>query len=172
MVRRLIIVLLASLLHGEGLQIEDFESPFVQEVRNDQNRTLRYEGRVCFQAPNLTHWIYTKPVLKEVLLIGQKLIVLEPELEQVTTTKLKEEHNVLALLQRAHPIAPNRYQLSYKGYTFQIATDNNGTIRQISYQDELANQVTIRFTRPVQNGGLSQDCFKMEIPAHFDRVYR
>ena len=98
----------AALAYG-GIVVESFEADFDQKVRNDQNRTLHYRGKVFFQAPNLTLWRYDAPVQKQILADGQRVMVIEPELEQVTITKLKESQNIFSLLQSAKRSGPNRY---------------------------------------------------------------
>ncbi|MRJ03097.1 MAG: outer membrane lipoprotein chaperone LolA [Epsilonproteobacteria bacterium] len=171
--RALIALLALSLLlwGGRGLDVRTFSSDFVQKVRNDQNRTIEYRGTVYFQAPNLTHWIYREPIEKEILFDGRRLIMVEPQLEQVTITSLKREENILALLQRAREVEPGIYHLELNGKEFQIETGKGGKIERILYRDDLGNDVEITFLNPKQNGELSPSLFQIEIPPSYDRIY-
>jgi outer membrane lipoprotein carrier protein len=154
-----------------NLDLHSFSSPFEQKVTDDQNKTIRYEGEVYFLAPNLTKWVYKKPIKKTILFDGHNLILIEPELEQVTITDFKKEQNLLSLLKKAKPCGKDRYCLSIDKKEFTVFV-KNGTITRIEYKDELANSVEIRFLDPKQNLKIDEKIFEVKIPAGYDRIYR
>ncbi len=170
MSRLLTLLLFITSLYAD-LQVDSFVSTFKQKVVDDLNKTLVYEGIVYFQAPNLTKWVYQKPLPKTILFDGQNLIVIEPELEQVTITDFKKEQNLLALLKKAKPCGKDRYCLTIEKKDFFIVT-KNGTIKQIFYTDDLANEVVIDFLDPMQNMKVEDKVFEVKIPKGYDRIYR
>jgi len=166
------ILLIFALSLLADLDIESFQAKFRQKIRDDQNTTLVYTGTVHYLSPNLTLWRYETPVEKSVLVDGQKVIVIEPELEQITITRLTKDQNIISLLKNARKIGPTTYKLTVKKRDFFIHADKNGTIRLISFKDDLSNEVEVEFFDIKQNQQIEQKAFEVEIPAHYDRIYR
>ncbi len=153
------------------INIHSFQSPFIQKITNDQNKTILYKGEVYFQSPNLTLWRYEKPIKKTILFDGSRLILIEPELEQATITKFKKEQNLLSLLQKAKKIDNDLYAVDLNKKRFLIHT-RKGKIVKVEYNDELANHVVIEFLKPKQNIKISQQIFEVSIPKEYDLIYQ
>ena len=166
-----LLIVFSTLVHA-ALKVDSFKSKFVQQITDDQNKTIRYEGELIFKAPNLTLWRYVKPIRKSVVIDGSKMILVEPELEQVTISDFDKKQNLITLLKRAKKIGKNRYLVTVEKRDFYIVTDDKGIIRSIRYKDDLANDVKIDFLDPKQNVEVDGSVFEIKIPANYDRIYR
>ena len=153
-------------------KIENFrtiQSDFTQKVTNEQNKTITYEGQFYATQDKKALWIYEKPVAKKIYFNGNKVVILEPELEQAIITTLENTPNIALLLQEAKEISPNRYSTKYMETTYTIYASNQ-TIERISYHDKLDNSVEISFTNQSTNLFLDDALFQVDIPKGYDIV--
>ena len=160
---------LASQLLAQ-INITTFQSAFVQTVTNDQNKTLRYEGKLYFKQPGHLLWIYTKPIKKRIYIHNNKVTVIEPDLEQVVIKNM-EEKDLFTLLQKAEKIEKDHYILRQKDRTFHIYL-KNGVIKKVRYKDQFDNENVVLFEKPKQNRKIDENIFKVEIDPSYDVVYQ
>ncbi len=151
------------------INITTFASPFVQTIINDQNKTLRYEGVVYFKAPDKLLWIYTKPIQKSILFRNQKVLVVEPELEQATIKRVATK-NLFSILHKAKR-SGDHYTITYDKKHFYIYM-KKGVLKRVEYRDEFNNINKIFFTTPQQNTPLDSKLFEVTIDPSFDIIYQ
>ncbi len=158
----------SSTISANSLNIQTLESNFKQSITNDQNAKIIYTGKMyATQAKNQALWEYNTPIVKKIYYKEGKLIIIEPELEQVIYAKLNKIPNILKLLESAKKISENKLQTKFNAITYNITTDGN-KIEKISYTDEMQNSVVISFTDEKVNNPINSSRFAYTIPADYD----
>jgi outer membrane lipoprotein carrier protein len=170
MMKKTLLLSLALALHAQ-IAIKTLHSRFIQVVTDDQNSTLTYEGELLFKAPNLALWHYERPLKKTILIHGKRMVVVEPELEQVTYSQLKNERNLLKLMKKARKVGPDHYRMVVEHKEVDIFT-HNGILRRMEFEDDLGNNVVITFIDPKQNRELADSLFELRIPREYDTIVR
>ena len=162
-------VILAATLFAAPKDINSFNSKFEQTITDDNGKTILYKGELWAAKPQNALWVYQKPIQKSVYVSGQKIVVIEPSIEQVTLRRLDSEIDFLQIVQQAKRVDNDHYSATIKGQTYSI-TFKNDTLTSISYTDAFDNKVLIRFTAPVQNKSIETSRFKPMIPADYDII--
>jgi len=159
---------LSSTISANSLNIQTLESNFKQSITNDQNAKIIYTGKMyATQVKNQALWEYNTPIVKKIYYKDGKLVIVEPELEQVIYAKLNKVPNILKLLKSAKKISDNSLQTKFNAITYNITTDGN-KIENISYTDEMQNKVVISFTNEKVNSYINDTKFAYIIPADYD----
>ena len=160
----------SSALFASPLEaFKTIQSDFVQNVTNDQNKTIRYEGKFYATKDKKALWIYEKPVAKKIYFNDTKVVIIEPELEQAIITTLENTPNIAELIRQAKEIAPNRYQTTFMETTYTI-TATQTTIKNVVYNDKLDNHVEILFGDQSINLFLDDALFVPEVPVGYDYI--
>ena len=158
----------ASTISANSLNILTLESNFKQSITNDQNSKITYTGKMyATQTKNQALWEYNAPIVKKIYYKSGKLVIIEPELEQVIYAKLDKVPNILKLLKDAKQTDDNVLQTKFNGITYSIDTEGN-KIEKISYTDEMQNRVVISFTNEKVNNHISDSKFIYSIPEDYD----
>jgi outer membrane lipoprotein carrier protein len=169
-VRFLPLLLALSLsLIASPKEINTFNGKFVQTIIDDSGKKIIYTGELWASKPQNALWLYQKPIQKSVYINAQKITVIEPSIEQVTLRNLDSEIDFLTIIQKAKKIDENRYTATVKGQNYEI-TFKNDLLNTIRYADSFDNQVTIRFTDPIQNRSIDAGKFKPLIPSDYDVI--
>ena len=74
---------LTTLLFAKIEHFKTIQSDFTQKVTNDQNKTIIYQGTFFATNDKKALWIYEKPVAKKIYFNNTRVLIIEPELEQV-----------------------------------------------------------------------------------------
>jgi outer membrane lipoprotein carrier protein len=157
-----------STIFANTLNIQTLESNFKQKITNDQNAVITYQGKMyATQNQNQALWEYNSPIVKKIYYKGGKLVIIEPELEQVIYAKLDKVPNILKLLKSAKKISANTLQTKFNGLTYNITTAGN-KIQKISYTDEMHNRVVIEFSNEKVNSYIDNSRFVYVIPEDYD----
>lgn len=165
-----ILFCLSSILFAGSLEgFKTIQSDFTQNVTNDQNKTIHYEGKFYATKNKKALWVYHKPVAKKIYFNDTKVVIVEPELEQAIITTLENTPNIAQLMREAKEIAPNRYQTTFMETTYTINATQN-SIKSVVYKDKLDNHVEILFGEQSTNLFLDDTLFTPEIPAGYDRI--
>ena len=162
-------IFLTTLLFAKIDHFKTIQSDFTQKVTNDQNKTIVYEGTFYATDDNKALWIYEKPVSKKIYFNNTRVLIIEPELEQVIISTLENTPNLAQLLQDAKEISPNKYITKYQETTYTILAQK-GSIEKIIYHDKLDNAVEILFSNQSTNLFLDDELFRAEIPRGYDVV--
>lgn len=149
--------------------IDTFQADFTQSIINPSGKKIQYNGKVFIKKPLKILWKYNEPIEKNVYLIDSHVTIIEPELEQVIISTLKDEINILQILQNGKEITKNRYEsiIYNKSYIFSVQ-DNKLT--SIEYQDDVDNKVVITFNQIIQNKPIEDTIYKFHIPDEYDII--
>jgi outer membrane lipoprotein carrier protein len=143
---------------------------FEQTVQSlDANETLTYKGHVAVKLPDRAKWVYTDPLPKTICLDHDRAWVLEPELEQATIYRLGQTIPLLAILKKAEKVGDHRYKAHYDGIDYDITVDDALHIESVSYDDDLGNRVTMRFSH-LDTSPIDPKELACEIPEDYDII--
>lgn len=160
---------LTTLLFAKIEHFKTIQSDFTQKVTNDQNKTIIYQGLFYATNDKKALWIYEKPVAKKIYFNNTRVLIIEPELEQVIITTLENTPNIAQLLQEAKEVSPNKYITKYQETMYTILTQKE-SIEKVVYRDKLDNAVEIIFSNQSTNLFLDDELFRAEIPRGYDIV--
>ncbi len=76
------------------------KASFLQKVTNQQKKVIKYSGNLVIWK-NRIKWSYLKPSKKEVCSDGEKLVVVDHELEQVGFYKINKSFNLQKIIKNA-----------------------------------------------------------------------
>jgi len=122
-----------------------FRANFLQMIKNNKGKIIKYRGNIIFNSPDTTKWVYNSPTKKEVCSSDGKVVVIDHDLEQASYYKIDKGFNLSKVLSSAKRHKGNIYVTSYKGKLYTIVLNNKGEIEQIAYKDDLDNTVNIIF---------------------------
>jgi len=171
-IKNIIIFLLifkVSLIANDFKHIKTFEASFTQAITNPSGNVVNYTGHIHRKELNQIKWQYKNPIEKLVYIKKNNVTIIEPELEQAIVTKLDKEINILNLLQNAKKVSNNSYLSNFNNVDYSLKLQN-GKLSQISYQDEIENDVIISFSNVKQNHKIDQQVFNFFIPLEFDII--
>ena len=161
-------LLYSASLMAKNIHIESIQSHFTQSITNDQNAVITYKGNMyASQKENKALWEYHAPIIKQIYYQDKKLVIIEPELEQVIFAKLDKIPNILALLKEAKKVGKETYETSFAGLTYTIMMKGE-KIEKIQYKDELQNRVVIAFKEEKINQKIDSQIFEYTIPKGYD----
>jgi len=163
-----LLLITSSLISAELTNLKTISSNFTQLISNSSHNTIKYNGKMYAKKENnLALWIYTSPVEKKIYYRDGNIVILEPDLEQVTFAKLNKVPNIISILKRAKKISKNKLVATFNKTKYTITTNKN-TVKKIQYKDEMQNRVTINFYNTKVNHNISDRVFIYEIPAGYD----
>lgn len=164
------LIFASSLIASTNLSsLKSFKADFTQIVVNESNKSIEYKGEVFIKNSGKVLWKYKTPILKNVYLINDQVIVDEPELEQAIYTKLEQTIDMIKLLKEAKKIDKDLYQANLYEIDYFI-TLKEGKIRSLAYKDQLANRVSINFSNIEQNIKISDEIFNFLPPKYYDII--
>lgn len=144
-------------------------SDFKQTITNEENSKIVYEGSLYTSTQQKALWFYKTPVEKKIYFNKNRVIILEPELEQAIVTNLENVPNLTELLKQSIKKENGIYETSYDNTTYTIHT-NNDNITKIAYSDKLGNNVQIDLFNQTINTVLDDSLFNPTIPLDFDVI--
>ncbi|BCD60451.1 MULTISPECIES: LolA-like outer membrane lipoprotein chaperone [unclassified Nitratiruptor] len=168
--KKLLIIFVSAISIVADIKIESLQSHFIQQITNDQNKTITYEGEVVYKAPNHIYWKYESPIQKKIYINGKKAVIIEPEIEQAVIKRLGNTLSLDTMLQNAKKISKNRYEGVYKNKNFTLLLENS-KLYKIEYTDNLGNRVSIQFIDPKQNIQIDPSLFIYKIDPAYDVIY-
>jgi len=165
----LILSLLFTLNFGSFIQLSSFEADFKQTVTDDTSKKLTYSGHIQAKSPRYALWQYLQPINKNIYVLSDKIIIIEPEIEQVIIKKLSLNFDFFTMINSARKISKDKYTTNIDGIKYTIDVINNIVI-SISYKDNFDNKVEILFSKQVQNKTISKNIFTPLIPKGYDII--
>ncbi|MCI0501066.1 MAG: LolA-like outer membrane lipoprotein chaperone [Epsilonproteobacteria bacterium] len=166
----LIISLFLSLsLFGSILDFKTISTHFKQIVKNKSGSEAIYKGTLKTKGTDKMLWSYQVPIMKNVYINKNNVIIDEPELEQAITSTLNDELNILKIINNSKKISQNTYENKLEDTKYTIIIENN-ILKSINYKDELDNKVMILFTNFQKDITLSDNVFQFTIPKHYDVI--
>ncbi len=172
--RKIVLVSISFLLlYANELQIpKSFSANFKQLITNNKGKKITYKGKIYFNAPDTTKWIYASPTKKEVCSSDGKIIVIDHDLEQASYYSIDKGLNLSKVLKEAKHHKKNIYVTKYKGKYYTIVLNKKGQVNQIAYKDNLDNTVNLIFTHlKYRNSFLPDSTFICAKPASYDSIH-
>jgi outer membrane lipoprotein carrier protein len=164
------VLLLSSLFASYSLtDIKSFKADFVQSVINESNKKIEYKGKLAIKENGKVLWRYQDPIIKNVYVDNNMVIVDEPELEQAIYTTLDKGINIVKLLKDAVKVDKNKYKSRLYNKDYFLTFENN-KIKKIEFKDELENRVTIKFSNIEENVKIDEKLFKFTPPEYYDII--
>lgn len=149
---------------------ENFQADFTQKITNTKGKVIEYRGKVAFSNKTLFKWSYTQPTKKEVCTNGSELLVVDHDLEQVSSYYITKGIDIAKVLENAKLHSTNIYVAQYEGkqYTIQL---NKKKLQSIAYFDDLENKVQIVFKNmKYGKGNLPGKMMKCNYPKDYDMI--
>ena len=132
---------------------------------------IKYTGKVLFSDKNLFKWSYVSPTKKEVCTDGVELLVVDHDLEQVSTYYITKGLDISKVLHKATLHSQHVYVAEYEGKHYSIQRDNIKRLHSIAYYDEMDNKVQIIFTNiKYGKGKLKSEQMKCNYPKVYDVI--
>jgi outer membrane lipoprotein carrier protein len=165
------IILLLSIfflnIYANILDFKTLSSDFVQTITNEQNSTITYTGSFYATNRQTALWVYKTPISKRVYFVKNRVVIIEPELEQAIITTLQKSPNFAEIIKSAKEISKDKYMAVFDDTNYYI-TLKNGEISNIDYKDKLENRVDIKLNNLEKNIILDDAMFKLNIPKDYD----
>ncbi len=161
---------------------QNFKTDFHQTITNEKGKVIKYEGSVLFKNfeqvlsedvtynSSLFKWTYTVPTKKEVCTDGTQLIVVDHDLEQVSSYLIDDGINLDVILKVATEISETDYKATYKEVEYLISLDSNKQLKQIVYVDNLDNSVKIIFENMDYKSLVKEDALECNAPKDYDVI--
>jgi len=162
----LLLPLLLSLAFA--LQIpQTLQANFIQTVTNEHNQTLIYRGKIYYEAPYNSKWIYTFPSPKTICVSKENIIIIEEDLQQVTIYQNHNHIDFNQLYSDAVPVEKNKYITHFLDNQYHLTTKED-KIDSLSFVDALNNHSLIEFSSVVYNKEIPS--LRCSVPSGFDIV--
>ncbi|HIQ47166.1 MAG TPA: hypothetical protein EYH57_06040 [Sulfurovum sp.] len=169
--RTLFVLLSLSVLVCANIELPDnFQADFIQKITNTKAKVIEYKGKVLFSNGKLFKWRYIEPTKKEVCTDGSELLVVDHDLEQVSTYRIAKGMDIAKILSKAELYSNNVYVAEYehKKYTIQL---HHEKLHSIAYFDDLDNKVQIVFTHmKYGRGDLAKKEMRCDYPKAYDMI--
>ena len=149
--------------------LKSFKADFIQKITNESNTVIEYKGEVFIKNNGRVLWRYNTPILKNVYIINNIVIVDEPELEQAIYSTLEDNIDMIKLLKDARKIEKNKYETKLYNTLYTITTKEN-KIKSMFYKDELENKILISFENVKQDIEIKDEIFNFLAPEYYDII--
>jgi len=172
-VRYMLWFLLGTVLSAQGIVElpKSFKSKFTQTITSDQNQKIVYNGEILFNTPDQFKWRYTSPTKKEVCTDGRHLLVVDHDLEQVSSYRLTKGLDLPAILRNAKPHRKSVHIAKYRGTYYTIQVNSRGELSRIAFKDDMDNNVLIVFSQmSYRNKPLPKSAMQCPQPKRYDRI--
>ena len=145
-------------LNAESLQnITSISADFTQEIKSSEGEgAIKYSGSLVARADSKAYWRYESPMKKEIFVDKKRVMIYEPEFEQVIVSD-KVDLDFVKILNSMRKRGDSQWESVVNNQKFVITT-KDGKPHKIAYKDELDNEVVITLLRVVLNKSV-------EIPA-------
>ena len=90
---------LAIFCYAEINTINSFEADFKQDITDDKGKILSYQGHLRALKPQNALWNYKKPVQKDIYVTPAKIIIIEPEIEQVIIRHISSNFDFFKMIE-------------------------------------------------------------------------
>ena len=163
------LLLFVSILFADAIVLPDnFRADFMQKITNAKKKTIDYRGKVRFSNKTLLKWEYLEPTKKEVCTDGVELIVVDHDLEQVSTYLINEGFDLAEILKKAKKYKKNIYVAEHDNKSYTIQLNAKQQIQSIAYYDDLDNKVQILFKHMKYGKG---DLDRKSMQCHYPKTY-
>lgn len=165
----IISLFLSYSLFGNILDFKTINTNFKQIVKNKSGKEAVYKGELKIKGSDKILWSYKTPVIKNVYINKNSVIIDEPELEQAITSNLNDELNMVKIINNSKKVSTNTYENTLEDTKYIIIIENN-ILKSVSYKDELDNKVLILFTNFQKDIFINDSVFSFTVPKNYDVI--
>ncbi|MDH4943948.1 LolA-like outer membrane lipoprotein chaperone [Sulfurimonas sp. C5] len=166
---KLLLLLLSSTAFAEITDLTSFQAKFEQSITDEKNKKIVYKGTIQASQPRYALWKYSQPIEKTVYVLKNKVIMVEPDLEQAIIKTINSNFDFFSLLQSAKEIRKDVYTAIFNNINYTIYTKGL-KIESITYVDEFENKVDISFKDQEVNKKIDLNVFNPYIPMGYDII--
>ena len=159
--------ILSSFIVANPLEFKTLSSNFKQSVTSEEAK-IEYAGNFIATRTN-AFWHYESPNLKDIYFSFDRVVVIEPDLEQAIITTIKNTPNLTEILANAKPNKNGIYEAKFDDVTYQIELKNE-LPHTIKYTDKLDNKVEITLSGTQKDQKVNEALLIPEIPKNFDII--
>ena len=162
---------LANLNAESFPKITSIKADFTQEIKGSEGEgAIKYSGSLVARADSKAYWRYESPMKKEIFVDKKRILIYEPEFEQVIVSD-KIDIDFVAILNavRKSSDSDDEWESVVKNQTFRIIF-KNGKPHRIFYKDELDNEVAITLENVVLNQ--SVEILAPKFPSSVEVIYQ
>lgn len=163
-----ILIFTFAFANAGNLDFTSLKSDFTQIVTSDEAK-ITYNGNFLARDDNKAVWSYKTPTKKVIYFGDDKVIIIEPNIEQAIITNLDNTPNLTAILRTAKQISPEIYVAKFDGVTYTTKFEKN-LPSHISYTDKFGNNIEILLNNVVKNSKIDDIVFDVKIPKNFDII--
>ena len=180
-----------AMLHDFVNDVTSFKADFQQVVLDEAGNALQTaEGKMVLQRPGKFRWDYTEPYAQVIVGTGDKVLVYDADLEQMT---VKSQEQTLGdtpaqLLSARGSVLDERFHIRDLGrldeltWVELVPRDDeagfeqvrlafaDGSLRVMELFDALGNTTVLRFNNAERNPELNPQVFQFEPPAGTDVI--
>lgn len=180
-----------SELNGLLNNVKTMQANFSQVTYDNHGKAVQKSyGRIQLQRPGQFRWEITKPLPQLIIANQARLLIYDPDLEQVTIRPLNTaagdtpaillSHNE-TLLEKNYRISPATNQSGLRWYTLIPKNSENlflsislgfdgGKVKEIRLVDHLGHTLKIQFNHLRVNAALPASVFEFKKPPHTDVI--
>ncbi|WP_428737881.1 LolA-like outer membrane lipoprotein chaperone [Sulfurimonas sp.] len=162
-------LLFGSILFANIIDLNNFQADFEQSITDEKNKKITYFGTIQASKPSYALWKYTQPIDKTVYVLKNKVIMVEPELEQAIIKTIDSNFDFFTLLKSAKEIKKDLFSAVFNNVKYTIYTKGLN-VESIHYTDEFENKIEIIFKNQKVNESIKIDIFNPYIPQGFDVI--
>jgi outer membrane lipoprotein carrier protein len=162
-------------LCAQNSSIRTISSDFTQIITSGEGDSLKYEGNLQALndgSENFALWIYKTPIEKKIYFTNNRVVMIEPDLEQAIITSVEEIPDMSSILNQALSVNKQTNEdvnVTILDTTYKISFED-GVPAKISYADKLDNKIDIFLKNINLNINIYKLTFQIEIPEGFDVV--
>lgn len=158
---------LPKFILANELEFNTLQSDFTQTVTSDGSK-IEYTGNFM-TTHNNAFWHYETPTIKNVYFNYERVIIIEPDLEQVIFTNLKNVPNLIDVIKNADKVSENTYKAKIDNIDYAL-TFKNGMMDKITYKDKLDNDVVIKFNNVKKDEFIDDGLLQPIFPKEYDVI--
>lgn len=163
-------LIISAFLNANGAQIKTISSNFTQNIISAEGDLLTYEGSFYASNTNLALWIYEIPTHKKIYFLRDRVIIIEPDLEQAIQASIEDVPDIATMLQMAIDSKKELYETNILDINYFVDF-KNGVPVSIKYTDKLENKNEIKLKNVKINEELDEKIFNFIIPKNYDIIY-
>jgi len=166
----LIILIVFNLsLFANIFNVKSFQADFKQTITNNSSKQILYTGKIYLKDTNKVLWSYKEPIIKNVIINKNILIVDEPELEQAIVSNINDDLNLVKILRESKKINNDTYTNTINNIKYTIKTYQD-KLNAVFYTDDIGNSVKIVFSNEIINKNINDDIFEFKFPVNYDII--
>jgi len=165
----LLLIFLTLSLFANFIELHSFSADFKQTITDDQNKKLIYTGSLQAKEPQSALWLYKTPVQKSIYIKENRVVIIEPELEQAIIKHIPANFDFFHMIQNAKKVKKDTYMAMIDNKTYTIILDK-GIVKELLYADDFGNKIQILFLHQSQNKAIKSSIFNPIIPSEYDVI--